>query len=289
MHAISKWDIATKIPVGGEVSFADLAQQCEVHETDMRRILRYGMTFHRLFCEPRPGYVAHSLASRLLAEEPLLRQGLWLLGEDSFCSNKYVVQALDTFKDGQEPNQTGWQLAHGTEMTSYDYMEAHPEFARRFALAQTSFASFRHRPADSATHLTLNGAYEWSSLGSGLVVDVGGSQGTDGVDIATQNPALRILVQDLPKQLVGAEAMLPEDLRASGRVSFMPYSFFTPQTVSADVYLIKQCLHNWPDHYCVCILKNQVPALKPGARLVIVDSVVPPPGDMSLMDERTVR
>lgn len=255
----------------------------------MRRVLRYVMTFHRLFCEPRPGYVAHSLASRLLAEEPLLQEGLWLLGDDSYSSSACIVQAMDKFKDGQEPNQTGFQLAHGTELSSYDYMEAHPKFARRFALAQTSFARFPQRPAVSAPRMTLTGAYDWSSLGSGLVIDLGGGRGTDAVNIALQNPLLRLLVQDLPEQLVGANTVLPGDLRASGRVAFMPYSFFEPQTVSADVYLIKQCLHNWPDHYVVRILKNQVPALKPGARFVIIDSVAPPPGEMSLMDERTVR
>jgi SAM-dependent methyltransferase len=255
----------------------------------MRRIIRYAMVFHRLFSEPRPGYVGHSLASRLLAEQPLLREGLWLLGEDAFVSNTYVVPAFEKFKDGQEPNQTGFQLSHGTELSSYDYMETNAEFSRRFALAQTSFASFSSRPAVIASHLTLSGAFDWSSLTSGLVIDLGGSRGTDAIHIATQNPTVRVIVQDLPKQLVGAEELIPEDLRTSGRVSFMPYSFFTPQTVSADVYLIKQCLHNWPDHYVVQIFKNQVPALKPGARFVIIDSGAPPPGEMSLLDERTVR
>ncbi len=289
IQAISKWDVATKIPIGEEVSFADLAKRCEVHETDMQRVLRYGMTFHRLFCEPRRGYVAHSLASRLLAEEPLLRQGLWQLGEEALSWSQNVVEAIHRFKGGQEPNQTGFQLAHGTDLAAYEYMEKNPDLARRFALSMSSFASFPNRPTTSATEMTISGAFDLSSLGSGLVVDVGGSQGTDAINIATQCPGLRVVVQDLPKAFLGAEARLPEELRTSGRVSFMPYDFFTPQTVCADAYLIKQCLHNWPDHYCINILKNQIPALRPGARLIIIDSVAPLPGQMSLMDERTVR
>lgn len=289
MEAISKWDIAAKIPVGETVSYADLAQQCNVHETDMQRILRYVMVFHRLFHEPRPGYVGHSLASRLLAEEPLLRQGLWLLAEDTFSSSSCIVRALEKFKKGQEPNHTGFQVAHDTELSAYDYMESHPEYAHRFGMAQNSYASFPNRPAITETRTTLNGAFDWSSVKSGLVVDLGGSHGTDAVHIATNNPDLRVMIQDLPTQLEGAEAKLPKDLLDSGRISFMSYSFFTPQTVSADVYLIKQCLHNWPDHYCVEIFKNQVPALKPGARFVIVDSAAPPPGEMTLLDDRTVR
>ncbi|KAL6849208.1 hypothetical protein ACO1O0_008738 [Amphichorda felina] len=269
LEAISKWDIAAKIPVGETVSYADLAQQCDVHETDMQRILR--------------------LASRLLAEEPLLRQGLWLLAEDTFSSSSCIVRALEKFKKGQEPNHTGFQVAHDTELSAYDYMESHPEYAHRFGMAQNSYASFPNRPAITESRMTLNGAFDWSSVKSGLVVDLGGSHGTDAVHIATNNPELRVMIQDLPTQLEGAETKLPKDLLDSGRISFMSHNFFTPQTVSADVYLIKQCLHNWPDHYCVEIFKNQVPALKPGARFVIVDSAAPPPGEMTLMDDRTVR
>lgn len=255
----------------------------------MKRVLRYAMTFHRLFCEPRRGYVTHSLASRLLAEELLLRQGLWQLGEEAPSWSQNIVEALGRFKGGQEPNQTGFQVAHGTDLAAYDYMEKNPDLAQRFALSMSSFARFPSRPTASATKMTISGAFNWSSLGSGLVVDIGGSQGTDAINIATQNSGLRVLVQDLPKAIMGAEMLLPEELRANGRVCFMPYDFFTPQTVCADAYLIKQCLHNWPDHYCIRILRNQVPALKPGARLIIIDSIAPLPGQMSLMDERTVR
>jgi hypothetical protein len=250
--------------------------------------MRYAMAHSRLFREPRPGVVAHSLASRLLAEEPLLRDGLWVLAEQNFTAAPYAVLALEKWGDmPQEPNRTAFNLAFGTDKSAYEFMST-PEgrdMGRRFSLAMTSFARFSSRPDSTPRPARLREAYPWATLGRSKVVDVGGSRGADAIHLARLYPDLSFVVQDLPGMIEGAD--VPPELQ--DRISFVPYSFFTPQTVSADVYIIKQCFHNWPDHYCVRILQNQVPALRSGARLIIVDSVVPPPGTMSLMDERNVR
>lgn len=55
----------------------------------------------------------------------------------------------------------------------------------------------------------------------------------------------------------------------------MNSDFFTPQPVTADVYYLRWILHNWPDKYCVEILRNLRPALKPGAMIVIHEQVLP--------------
>jgi hypothetical protein len=55
----------------------------------------------------------------------------------------------------------------------------------------------------------------------------------------------------------------------------MAHDFFTPQTVVADVYLLRWILHNWSDKYCMRILRALIPALKPGARVVVNEDVRP--------------
>lgn len=247
--------------------------------------MRYAIAHNRLFKEVRRGYIAHSLASKKLAEDHLLQEGLWILAEQFLTAAPYAVEALEKWKD-QEPNHTAVSLALGTDKGTYDYMDDKPELAKRFALAMTGFARYTSRPT-AAPRTRLLEEYPWAALGSSTVVDVGGSRGTDAINIATKFPSLSFVVQDLPKMLLGAAEQVPPALQ--GRIRFVPYSFFTPQTVTADAYLIKQCFHNWPDHYCVRILQNQIPALKPGARLIVCDSVVPEPGVMSLMEERMVR
>jgi len=47
--------------------------------------------------------------------------------------------------------------------------------------------------------------------------------------------------------------------------------------------------HNWGDKCCIQILRNLIPALKKGAKIVISDHVVPKPGELSLYKDRSVR
>ena len=86
LHAIYKFDIAAKVPTGGEISFAELATACGLYEPDLRRIVRFAIIYHRLFREPRKGYVAHSAASRQLAENGDVRDGVGLMFDDYYPS-----------------------------------------------------------------------------------------------------------------------------------------------------------------------------------------------------------
>lgn len=63
--------MARAVPVSGETTFAAIANTVNLPEHDVRRVLRHGMT-RRLFREPTKGVVAHTAASRLLAEDDVL-------------------------------------------------------------------------------------------------------------------------------------------------------------------------------------------------------------------------
>jgi hypothetical protein len=73
LQAIYTYDIASKVPLECPISFSDLSKECGIAELDLRRILRYAMCWHRVFCEPEKGFVAHTTASRLLREDPRAR------------------------------------------------------------------------------------------------------------------------------------------------------------------------------------------------------------------------
>lgn len=70
LQVIYKYEIAFKVPIHGSVSFAKLADRCNIPKLDLQRILRFAMVWHRVFCEPKIGFVAHTAASRLLVEDP---------------------------------------------------------------------------------------------------------------------------------------------------------------------------------------------------------------------------
>lgn len=121
-------------------------------------------------------------------------------------------------------------------------------------------------------------------------MQVGGSKGHASIALAEKAPALKFIVQDLPEVVADAGASLPESMKESERISFMAHDFFTPQSVKdADVYLLRFILHDYSDKYAIRILKNLVPALKNGARLIVMDGVAPPPGVIPKSDERLIR
>ena len=78
MQAIQRFGIATCFPITETSTFAEIARACGIPESDTRRILRFAMTFY-IFQELSPGVVAHTAASKALAEIGPLGQTVGML------------------------------------------------------------------------------------------------------------------------------------------------------------------------------------------------------------------
>ena len=249
-------------------------------ESDTRRLLRHAIT-NRIFHEPRKGVVAHSAASKTLAETPLLRQWLGQAFDDMWPSAARVVDAMTAWPGSEEPTETGFNLANDTTVPFFEEIKKQPLRAQRFADAMTFFHA---GPGLETTHV-VNG-YAWAALQEdAVVVDVGGSHGSVSREIVKNFPQIRCVVQDLPDVIEGVSEPHETDC-----LIFESYDFFTEQQVrGADVYFFRMIFHNWSDKYCVRILRNTIPALKPGARIVINDFCLSDPGVLSPFMERNAR
>ena len=124
-------------------------------------------------------------------------------------------------------------------------------------------------------------------MGDGLVVDVGGAEGFMSIVIAEKYPSFNFIVQELLEVAKNTQKNLPNSL--TGRVKFEEHDFFTEQTITADVYLFRQIFHDYPNDYCVKILRQLIPTLKPGTRILLVDNVVPEPGIIPASAEKQIR
>ena len=105
-------------------------------------------------------------------------------------------------------------------------------------------------------------------------------------------PSLNVIVQDISNhQLDQAQSTALHDL--GRRLTFQQHDFFTPQPEQpANVFLLRQCLHNYNDADCVKILRGVVPALErcePGTPLLINDVVLPESGTTTRFEERYLR
>lgn len=137
----------------------------------------------------------------------------------------------------------------------------------------------------NASHVVDN--YDWKSLGQVKMVDIGGGAGHVTMELVKTFPNLSVIVQDMEKMVDEANADIPAELK--DRFEFMVQDIFAPQTVQADIYFIRWVFHNWSDKYCALILKALIPALKPGARIIINETCMPEPGRISHWREKYLR
>ncbi|KAJ8121801.1 hypothetical protein ONZ43_g1835 [Nemania bipapillata] len=257
---ISDFGIAKQVPVDGEISYGDLATKVGVDEAALCRILRLGIA-HRVFREPRPGIISHSAISKQISDDPNMADWVSANVNDMWPSAWKLVDALKRWPQAEEPNETGFSLANNTTESFYAELSKDPERAHRFGGAMSFFTTGE---GYSLRHLT--DGYRWDAIGNGTVVDVGGSKGDAAFAIAHKYPDIQLIVQELPEVVA-----ISKD-EPGLNVKFMEHDFFTEQPVkNADVYLYRWILHNWPDKYCVQILNSLIPALKPGARVLIMD------------------
>ncbi|ROW16957.1 hypothetical protein VPNG_01428 [Cytospora leucostoma] len=266
--AISRFNIASLVPSGGQTTFAEIAKKTGLEEGTICRTLRHAMTM-RVFREPEPGVVAHTQASRALMD-PVANDWMGCGTEEMWPASTRMVDAMEKWPGTQEPNETAFALANGTEESIYQVLGASPERAHRFANCMKAYMGMQEY---NASHVVNN--YDWKSLGPVKIVDVGGGAGHVTMELAKAFPSLSIVVQDMEKMVEEANANIPADLK--DRFEFMVQDIFAPQTVQADVYFIRWVFHNWSDKYCALILKALIPALKPGARIIINETCMPEP------------
>ncbi|KAF4628593.1 hypothetical protein G7Y89_g9561 [Cudoniella acicularis] len=294
LHFATRFSLASSFPPGTTTTFATLADQAQIPESDVARYLRFAMT-DRVFAEPSKGVVAHTPASKALASSSQLRAVLGHLGDEIWPSACRAVDAIQEWPGSEEPTQCGFSLAHDTDKVFFDDIKTDERRARRFA---ESLELLHQRPGFQIAHV-LRG-YDWGAIpfihdqekgteeaASGVVVDVGGSTGTLGIALADAFPNLkRVVVQDLAP--VTAASTVPD--RLQGRLEFETHDFFADQTVKgADAYFLRWVLHDWSDHYAVRILRALVPAMREGSQVVVNEFCMPEPGELPPYQEKRAR
>ena len=128
--------------------------------------------------------------------------------------------------------------------------------------------------------------YDWASLGDVKIVNVGGAMGQAAVELAKNFPNLAVVVQD-SAAMMGDGSFVPAELKE--RISFQAHELFEPQNLTAPVYFFRMVFRNVGDIFAEQILKAQIPALEPGAKILIQDVVMPEQDAVPLWKERTQR
>ena len=260
------------MPLEGSASYAEIAVQAGLHEDIVFRFLRAAMGNHIFDEDPCTGRVRHTAISRLLATDSGFADSIGLQTEELGPAGTRVIDALNEWgQEAKEPNQTGFALLNQADTSIFEVLAKHPERGRRFGSAMHFYT------ADDCWDLRfMLKAYDWSTLdrADARIVDIGGGKGSVSQYLARQTSRVRFLVQDLPYVVPAAKEELPAELKE--RVDFEVHNFLEPQAPEPvpDAFLLRWILHNWPDAYCVNILKALVPAMRPRTKVLIYDYVL---------------
>jgi hypothetical protein len=243
--------------VAGPEPVEVLAERSGAHPPSLYRLLRT-LASVGVFTEPEPGVFALTpLAELLTTSQPGSMRDLAIM----FMETHYAPfsDLLHTIRTGQPAAE------HLYGQPFFGWLSGHPEQASRYTAAMANLTG-AFKPAAIAA-LPLDSVQ--------TIVDVGGADGAVLAAILAAHPNIRGVLFDLPHVITEAPGMFGRH-GVDDRVDCIAGDFFESVPPGADAYLASLVLHDWPDQQAQRILANIAEAGGSGARLVVLDFVVPP-------------
>ncbi|KAI8630646.1 putative O-methyltransferase [Xylariaceae sp. FL1651] len=277
LDLITRLQIPQHVPIGSSISAGELAEAIRMPEALVARVIRYAIANGIFVEEEKPGYFRHSAASAALVRNPHLSNivhfGTEFLGNILLKVPETVVAKRD---DPDGAPAAAFNVAYRTDESLFTLFQKNADLNTKY---HEYLVGRVNTPLWSVDR--LRAAWPWESLGDVTVIDVGGSSGHTAQYLASLMPTAKFIVQDSNTSALemGRRAVetLAADSSLKSRISFQEYDFFTPQPVEADIYIYRHILHDWNDADSVKILASLLPALKPGARVLISEGIVPAP------------
>ncbi|KAF2814831.1 putative O-methyltransferase [Mytilinidion resinicola] len=279
---LNQFDVWTAVPHHGTASVASIASKTGIPEEKLRRIFKHAFSMG-LFAETSPGSweIVHTGSSSYYYRNPLIKAWIGHNLEEVAPACTRLPDALRKYTDSQEPAHCAAGVAFfpdsPPDATLFSWFDIEREGeekgwrVRRFGDAMASLAE-----TGSARIEHVNAGFDWDSLGEATVVDIGGSLGHASIELASKHPKLKCIIQDFAELEPQSAALVPTELKS--RVTFQAHNFFEPQPVVAEVYFLKHVCHDWSDKYVVKILKQIVPVMKTGSRVILMEFIVPARG-----------
>jgi hypothetical protein len=279
MQMLSGYWVSQALYVAAKLGIADLvkdepktgaalAQATGVHGPSLYRLLRM-LASVGVFAEDERGRFGMTPLARCLVDAPgSQRAAALMMGEEHFRCWGELEYSIRTGK-------TAFDNLFGQPV--FDYMNKHPEKAKIFDAAMVGIHG-------AETQAMLD-AYDFTGVGT--LVDIGGGNGSVLCATLQRYPALRGVLYDLAGVIERArEAIAKAGL--AGRCQAVPGSFFEGVPPGGDAYFMRHIIHDWTDEQSLTILRHCRKAMGAGARLLLVESVIPAGNDPSFAKQLDV-
>jgi hypothetical protein len=261
IHAVAKLGIADLLKDGPQ-AHDTLAAGTGTHAASLRRVLRL-LVGAGVMAEEEDGRFSLTAIGTCLREDApgSMRAAVLLFGGPAHRNWLDLLYSLET----GEPTfrRTG-------AVDAFAGMAGNPEEAAIFDKAMANFTR-QIAPVVAA-------AYDFS--GFGTIVDIGGGNGVLLEGILAANPRLQGIVFDLPHVAERARTRLATT-GIGDRCTAEGGDFFREVPEGGDAYLLKHVIHDWDDAQARAILATCRKAMRPEAKLLIIEGVYPPRIDQS--------
>jgi ubiquinone/menaquinone biosynthesis C-methylase UbiE len=255
IHVAARLGVADHLG-DGPLDAEALAKATATHAPSLRRVLRLLVTAGVLDEEEDGRFALTALGTFLRSEVPgSMRAAVQLFGGMTQRAWGELLHSVET-------GEPAFRKVFGGDV--FDYMAEHPEEAADFDAAMADFTR--------QLGVAVAAAYDFSTLER--VVDVGGGNGALLGCILQAHPHVRGILFELPQVTKRAVTTLRE-LGLEDRCEFVGGDFFEEVPGDADAYLLKHVIHDWDDARATEILKTCHRAMKPEAKLLVIEGVYP--------------
>ncbi|GLF95477.1 methyltransferase [Streptomyces yaizuensis] len=237
----------------GPRSSADLAAETGAHPGALYRFCRALAALGVLHEHPGRVFGTTPMGAALRSDAPRgLRHFVIVNGEESFRAWADVMHTVRT----------------GEAAFDHVYGLSHFAYLARDADASTSFNAMAGTGAPTQT-------VDRCDFGKDrVVVDVGGGAGGLLAHVLERNPQLTGVLLDTPEGVAQAPGLLASR-GVRDRAEIRGGSFFDSVPTGGDSYILSRVIHDWNDEDALRILRTVRGAMPAGARLILVDKVIP--------------
>jgi len=263
---VGSW-VTQAIYVAAEIGLADLlainprtanelAMETQTHGGSLYRVLR-ALASVGIFREDAEGRFSLAEMGKLLrSDAPGSKRSLAIMaGAEFYRSWGGLLSSVET-------GGAAFDKVFGKPF--FRYMSTNPDRWRIYDAAMTGVH-------DSETVPVLD-AYDFRQFQT--IVDVGGGNGLALAAILRRHTEARGILFDLP-DVAKRSGEVVARAGVSDRCRIVGGDFFESVPAAGDAYLLRHIIHDWEDREAVAILGNCRDAMRPGSKVLVVETVIP--------------
>lgn len=237
------------------LSIQQLAERTGSNQEALFRIMR-ALVSEGIYQKSKDGLYRNTRFSSVLTEGKgslryTLMQHLGTLNWTLFNDLSYSIRT----------GKSAFSKVYGTRI--YEYLSTHPAESNLFDRSMTDLSEISIEPILSAVDFSK---YP-------VIADIGGGEGLLISSILYKNKDTRGILFDLPEGLTNAYR-ISERFGVTNRLELINGDFFISSPAGADVYILKNIIHNWSLNECIKILSSIRNIMPPHGKIMILEMIL---------------